>query len=403
MPYLHGAQGTLVRRLEAIFPLVPVSNGRSQPVFTIAGVALPLPSQPKEPAPPLSVPAAQLPKGITVDEDNVACALGHAALLVDRLAGYVGARLPYPLTCAGSRSLVKDPISDIAGPTRLFPLYAKGIEQYRFEYAVYLLNKDVELVSAPRQDFRTQGRPLIASPDPRLASQLMVGRGLRIMDIRHTLPNLMNLLLTISSDLPVCVGVRLAPCSSAFLTHLLLTVRSPPSPPPQARIQSRPAATRPPAVHSLGRGRAAGRVTIDQALPQPVRGRDRVRVRDACRRRRRCQRRRRRRCWRPDAQGARAGVARPLLGPGRRRRHDDADDGRVEGRRVREGQAYPPVAQGHADRAGVCRPGQRRQGARVVGGGARRAAGGPGGGGRVAQGARRYALRRSQCRAGGAL
>lgn len=28
-----------------------------------------------------------------------------------------------------------------------FPLYSKGIERYRFEYAVFLLNKNLELVS----------------------------------------------------------------------------------------------------------------------------------------------------------------------------------------------------------------------------------------------------------------
>lgn len=27
-----------------------------------------------------------------------------------------------------------------------FPLYSKGVETYRFEYAVFLLNKDIELV-----------------------------------------------------------------------------------------------------------------------------------------------------------------------------------------------------------------------------------------------------------------
>lgn len=28
-----------------------------------------------------------------------------------------------------------------------FPLYSKGVDTYRFEYAVFLLNKDIELVS----------------------------------------------------------------------------------------------------------------------------------------------------------------------------------------------------------------------------------------------------------------
>jgi hypothetical protein len=30
---------------------------------------------------------------------------------------------------------------------RSFPLYSKGIEKYRYEYAIFLLNKDIEMVS----------------------------------------------------------------------------------------------------------------------------------------------------------------------------------------------------------------------------------------------------------------
>lgn len=28
-----------------------------------------------------------------------------------------------------------------------FPLFAKGVERYRYEYAVFLLNKNIEMVS----------------------------------------------------------------------------------------------------------------------------------------------------------------------------------------------------------------------------------------------------------------
>ena len=28
-----------------------------------------------------------------------------------------------------------------------FPLFSKGVDTYRFEYAVFLLNKDIEMVS----------------------------------------------------------------------------------------------------------------------------------------------------------------------------------------------------------------------------------------------------------------
>jgi hypothetical protein len=30
-----------------------------------------------------------------------------------------------------------------------FPLYAKGVERYRYEYAVFLLNKNIETVRLP--------------------------------------------------------------------------------------------------------------------------------------------------------------------------------------------------------------------------------------------------------------
>lgn len=30
-----------------------------------------------------------------------------------------------------------------------FPLFSKGVDTYRFEYGVFLLNKDIELVGYP--------------------------------------------------------------------------------------------------------------------------------------------------------------------------------------------------------------------------------------------------------------
>ena len=39
-----------------------------------------------------------------------------------------------------------------------FPLYAKGVEKYRYDYAVFLLNKNIELVSR-HADTVIQGEP----------------------------------------------------------------------------------------------------------------------------------------------------------------------------------------------------------------------------------------------------
>ncbi|OBZ78991.1 hypothetical protein A0H81_00302 [Grifola frondosa] len=121
-----------------------------------------------DPAPPLFLPSHK-----EVTEDAVATALGYAAQVVQLLSAYMGMRLVYPVTCVGSKSLIKDGISAMVGP-RMFPLFSKGVDTYRFEYGVFLLNKDIEL--------------------------LMTDRNLRALDMRHTLPNLKNLLLTLTDS-----------------------------------------------------------------------------------------------------------------------------------------------------------------------------------------------------------
>ncbi|CDZ96499.1 UV radiation resistance associated protein [Phaffia rhodozyma] len=171
-PYFQYHRSRLTSTLEGIFPIGPKVHNRAL-VFTILDVALPTPID-KEPAPPLHLAVEDLPAGIQVDEQSIAAALGYVTMLVHLLAKYLRKGLVYPLTPAQSRSLVKDPVSDMQGPTRMFPLYSKGVAKYRFEYAVHLLNKDIEL--------------------------LMTDRNLKTVDLRHTLANLMNLLMAISSS-----------------------------------------------------------------------------------------------------------------------------------------------------------------------------------------------------------
>ena len=75
----------------------------------------------KDPAPPLTM---TLPKDLAfkgkVDEKSTAAALGYVGLLVQILGNLSGVRkeggLSYPITCAGSRSLVKDTVSIMQGP-----------------------------------------------------------------------------------------------------------------------------------------------------------------------------------------------------------------------------------------------------------------------------------------------
>ncbi|KDN50331.1 hypothetical protein RSAG8_01667, partial [Rhizoctonia solani AG-8 WAC10335] len=151
----------LCHTLDYIFPIEPDAERAADLVFTILGVPLPVPVAPSDPAPPLN------------NEEAVSAALGYAAHVVALLGSYMNVRVPYPVTYVGSRSYVRDPISAMHGP-RMFPLYPTGMDTYRFEYAVFLLNKDVET--------------------------LMVEQGLRAADLRHTLPNLKNLILTLTHD-----------------------------------------------------------------------------------------------------------------------------------------------------------------------------------------------------------
>ncbi|KAH9836605.1 UV radiation resistance protein and autophagy-related subunit 14-domain-containing protein [Rhodofomes roseus] len=154
----------VINTLAFIFPIELVSP--PDLLFTVLDVPLPIPIGATDPSPPLSLPSHK-----EVTEETVATALGYAAQVVHLLAAYTGKHLVYPVTNIGSRSLIKDSISAMVGP-RSFPLFTKGVETYRFEYGVYLLNKDIEL--------------------------LMSERNLRALDMRHTLPNLKNLLLTLT-------------------------------------------------------------------------------------------------------------------------------------------------------------------------------------------------------------
>jgi hypothetical protein len=57
-----------------------------------------------------------LPSHKEVTEEAVATALGFTAQVVQLLAAYLGKRLVYPVTCIGSRSLIRDGISAMVGP-----------------------------------------------------------------------------------------------------------------------------------------------------------------------------------------------------------------------------------------------------------------------------------------------
>lgn len=100
---------TLIRTIDFIYPIEPLSSGDL--LFTILDVPLPLPNGPSEPAPPTSLAGHP-----SVNENAVASALGYAAHVVILIATYLGRLLPYPISYAASRSLIRDPISAMQGP-----------------------------------------------------------------------------------------------------------------------------------------------------------------------------------------------------------------------------------------------------------------------------------------------
>lgn len=51
-----------------------------------------------------------------VTEEGIATAFGYVAQILQLLSAYLGKSLVYPVTCIGSRSVIKDGISAMVGP-----------------------------------------------------------------------------------------------------------------------------------------------------------------------------------------------------------------------------------------------------------------------------------------------
>ncbi|GAA5944673.1 hypothetical protein JCM10213_009182 [Rhodosporidiobolus nylandii] len=198
---LSARRTQLCTLLSSLFPIEPVSPSPSLPepphmLFSLHSLALPNSSFSGSSTPRYS-------------DEHLSSALGYCASLVTLLAAYLRVPLVYPVRARGSRSTVTDPISMMKGP-RAFPLYGKGVEQYRFDYGVFLLNKDIEQVRPPPSWIAPCLRLVLPPPlfscsdvrqkltDPFL--QLMYSRSLTVLDLRNTLPNLKTLLLSLSYD-----------------------------------------------------------------------------------------------------------------------------------------------------------------------------------------------------------
>ena len=171
----------LITLLSHIFPIEPVPTAprgvSPDLLFSILGIALPNSTFPS-----------------SYSDDLASSALGYAAQVTQLLAAYLAVPVAYPITCRGSRSYLRDEISMMKG-SRAFPLFAKGVDRYRFDYAVFLLNKNIEQVGPPASQTRPR-KVCNADPPP----QLMFSQGLTVLDLRNTLPNLMTLMLSLSYD-----------------------------------------------------------------------------------------------------------------------------------------------------------------------------------------------------------
>jgi UV radiation resistance-associated gene protein len=94
-----------------VFPIELISA--SELLFGIVELPLPptgLPVEPNSPKPSQT--------SLNINEETVSSALGLLAQVVQLAAAYLGMSLPYPITCIGSRSNIKDPISLMAGPRK---------------------------------------------------------------------------------------------------------------------------------------------------------------------------------------------------------------------------------------------------------------------------------------------
>jgi hypothetical protein len=170
-----GQISRIAEDLSSIYPIEPIPD--KSLAFTICG--LPLPNSNFE----------------DIDREVVAAALGYTAHLVYLLSFYMSVAMPYPINPNQSTSLIQDPVSQDL-PQRTFPLYP-GSVNYRFEYGVFLLNKDIEF--------------------------LLNKTGIRGLDIRHTLPNLKYLIYILTA------GVSAIPARKAGGIRGLLSGRLTPT------------------------------------------------------------------------------------------------------------------------------------------------------------------------------
>ncbi|ORX84944.1 hypothetical protein BCR32DRAFT_291002 [Anaeromyces robustus] len=144
----------LAELIHDLLNIYPIEPSISDPlIYTIGGI--PLPNSRYE--------------GYNLDD--ISTALGYSCHLITVIADYLDVVLRYPIKSMSSRSIIVDPLSKECQPLNEFPLFAKKLNDNRFIYGVFLLNKDIE--------------------------QLLNYIKQNVSNLRNTLPNLRKLLYKI--------------------------------------------------------------------------------------------------------------------------------------------------------------------------------------------------------------
>uniref|UniRef100_H3CDN0 UV radiation resistance associated gene n=3 Tax=Tetraodon nigroviridis TaxID=99883 RepID=H3CDN0_TETNG len=142
------------------------------------------------------------------DDGSVAVALGYTSHLVLMISCFLQIPLRYPVMHKGSRSSIKDTITDrLTEKEREFPLYSRG-ERFHFEYGVYLLNKNIaqkpvkgslagmNWIIVLRMHLKAKRLAVSNGCDTVIKHHLILRyqHGLTTPDLQQTLPNLKNFL-----------------------------------------------------------------------------------------------------------------------------------------------------------------------------------------------------------------
>eukprot|EP00057_Strongylocentrotus_purpuratus_P033434 XP_791387.3 PREDICTED: UV radiation resistance-associated gene protein [Strongylocentrotus purpuratus] len=143
-------KASLIQELSRVYPIQQLPNN----VYTVCTAPL---------------PNAESNIQMNKDDMTISTALGHTSHLTLMISKFLQVPLRYSIHYNGSRSTIHDHITEqLQDKDRDFPLYTKGREKFHFNYAVYLLNRNI--------------------------AQLRYILGLGTSDLRLTLPNLQTLL-----------------------------------------------------------------------------------------------------------------------------------------------------------------------------------------------------------------